>query len=131
MRLCGNALTQLVIPAALDDSASTKAMLVPGGRLYEQRKATLEGLSGIEGVHAVANHAAFYLFPGLDRNVYGFRDGQDFAWQFLQESHILVIPGSGFDWTEDLRFRIVMLPEPEALGDAMEQLRSFLSHHKR
>ena len=37
MRLCGNALTQLVIPAAMADPESTRAMLVPGGRLYEQR----------------------------------------------------------------------------------------------
>ena len=50
MRLCGNALTQLVIPAALVDSESTREMLVPGGRLFEQRKATLEALDKIDGV---------------------------------------------------------------------------------
>ena len=37
MRLCSNALMQLVIPAALADNESTQEMLVPGGRLYEQR----------------------------------------------------------------------------------------------
>lgn len=50
MRLCGNALTQLVIPAALVDSESTREMLVPGGRRFEQRKATLEALDKIDGV---------------------------------------------------------------------------------
>ena len=35
--------------------------------------------------------------------------------KFLHEQHVLVIPGGGFDWHEDLRFRIVMLPEA---GDA-------------
>ena len=131
MRLCGNALTQLVIPAALVDSESTRAMLVPGGRLYEQRKATTDVLDTIEGVTFEMNRAAFYLFPGFDREMYDFKDGHDLAMQFLHEKHVLVIPGSGFDWTEDIRVRIVMLPDADRLARAMEDLKDFLVHHKR
>ena len=131
MRLCGNALTQLVIPAALVDSESTREMIVPGGRLYEQREATCEGLDRIEGVSYVKSRAAFYLFPAVDREMYDFEDASDFAMKFLHEYHVLVIPGTGFDWDEDLRFRIVMLPEPAVLSKAMNDLRHFLSHHKR
>ena len=131
MRLCGNALTQLVIPAALVDAESTRAMLVPGGRLYEQRRATTEALSKIEGVSFEPNRAAFYLFPRIDGQVYDFADGQDFAMQFLHEKHVLVIPGSGFDWTEDIRVRIVMLPKADELTRAMESMGDFLSRHKR
>lgn len=130
MRLCGNALTQLVIPAALVDSESTREMLVPGGRLFEQREATCAGLDKIEGVSYVRNRAAFYLFPGIDRSKFDFEDGQDFAMKFLHEQHVLVIPGSGFDWQEDIRFRIVMLPEPDVLSKAMNDLRYFLSRHR-
>lgn len=131
MRLCGNALTQLVIPAALVDSESTREMLVPGGRLFEQRKATCEGLDQIEGVQYVENKAAFYLFPGLDSEQFDFTDSQDFSMKFLHEYHVLVIPGSGFDWNEDIRFRIVMLPEPDVLSKAMNDLKHFLNHHRR
>ena len=131
MRLCGNALTQLVIPAALVDSESTRAMLRPGGRLYEQRKATCEGLDKIDGVSYVKNKAAFYLFPALDKDKFDFENAQDFAMKFLHEYHVLVIPGNGFDWTEDLRFRIVMLPEPEVLSKAMEDLGLFLDRHRK
>ena len=131
MRLCGNALTQLVIPAALVDSESTREMLVPGGRLFEQRKATCEGLDLIEGVTYVENKAAFYLFPGLIKEQFDFEDAQDFSMKFLHEYHVLVIPGSGFDWHEDIRFRIVMLPEPDVLTKAMNDLRHFLNHHRR
>ena len=131
MRLCGNALTQLVIPAALVDSESTHEMLVPGGRLFEQRKATLEALDKIDGVDYVPNHAAFYLFPRLDKSKFDFEDAHDFAMKFLHEQHVLVIPGDGFDWHEDLRFRIVMLPEPERITKAMEELCDFLDHHRR
>lgn len=131
MRLCGNALTQLVIPAAMADSASTEAMLLPGGRLYEQRAATVAGLSKIPGVHFLSNRACFYIFPGIDTRMYDFASDQDFALRFLHEKKILVIPGRGFDWHEDLRFRIVMLPEPEVLAKAMADLGDFLDGHRR
>ncbi len=131
MRLCGNAVTQLAIPAALSDEESTRAMLVPGGRLYEQRKATIEVLEKIPGVSLVPNKAAFYLFPSLDMRQFDFESDQDFAMQFLHDKHILVIPGRGFDWHEDLRFRIVMLPQPEILHHAMEELADFLEKHRK
>lgn len=131
MRLCGNALTQLVIPAALADRASTASMLVPGGRLYEQRKATVEGLARIPGVSFLPNRACFYIFPGIDTRMYDFQSDQDFALRFLHEKKILVIPGRGFDWHEDLRFRIVMLPEPQVLTRAMADLGGFLDGHRR
>ena len=130
MRLCGNALTQLVIPAALVDSESTREMLVPGGRLFEQRKATLEALDKIDGVDYLPNHAAFYLFPRLDKSKFDFENAHDFAMKFLHEQHVLVIPGDGFDWHEDLRFRIVMLPEPETLTKAMGDMAYFLKQHR-
>lgn len=131
MRLCGNALTQLVIPAALEDSQSTKAMMVPGGRLYDQSKACVEGLKRIPGVSVIPNKAAFYIFPSIDREMYDFQDDQDFAMQFLHEKKVLVIPGRGFDWHEDLRFRIVMLPKPEVISRAMADLGEFLEGHRR
>ena len=43
----------------------------------------------------------------------------------------LVIPGGGFDWNEDIRVRIVMLPEARVLSGAMEMLRDFLRQHRR
>ena len=130
MRLCGNALTQLVIPAALADSKSTREMLIPGGRLFEQRKAVCSGLDKIEGVDYVENKAAFYLFPRIQKECFDFKDAPDFAMQFLHACNILVIPGTGFDWFEDLRVRIVMLPEKEILADAMVQLGQFLNKHR-
>lgn len=130
MRLCGNTLTQLVIPAALQDRDSTRAMMIPGGRLYEQSKATVEGLRKIPGVTLVPNRAAFYLFPGLEAGAFDFESDEDFAMKFLHEKHILVIPGHGFDWFEDLRFRIVMLPEPETLTKAMGDMAYFLKQHR-
>ena len=131
LRLCSNTLTQLCIPAALDDYESTRQMIIPGGRIYEQRKATAEGLEKIEGVTFVKNDASFYIFPGIDREMFDFKDAPDLCMQYLHECKVLVIPGTGFDWYEDIRFRIVMLPYPEEIAKAMADLGDFLKRHKR
>ncbi|MGN1002614.1 MAG: aminotransferase class I/II-fold pyridoxal phosphate-dependent enzyme [Oscillospiraceae bacterium] len=126
MRLCGNALTQLVIPAALADSASTKAMIVPGGRFYEQREATCRALDRIPGISYVKNRAAFYLFPKIDAKRFHIRSDKQFAMDVLHGTHVLFIPGSGFDWAEPDHFRLVMLPEAPVIEKAMDDIGRFL-----
>lgn len=131
MRLCGNALTQLVIPAALNDFESTRAMVVPGGRLYEQREATMRELAEIEGVSCVKNTAAFYVFPRLDIKKFHITDDRKFAYDLLKQKHIFIVPGSGFDWQEPDHFRIVMLPEPERMAQAIRDIGDFLKTYKQ
>lgn len=131
MRLCANALMQLVIPAALEDSMSTKQMMAPGGRLYEQREAVCRELDSIDGLTYVKNKAAFYIFPKLDIKKFNITDDQQFAMDFLHEKHVMIIPGRGFNWKEPDHFRIVMLPEPEIIGKAMRDLGDFLKDYKQ
>lgn len=126
MRLCGNALTQLVIPAALQDQASTDAMLLPGGRLYEQRKAVWDVLQASDGISAIRNDAAFYMFPKIDIKRFHINDDREFGLGLLKEKHILIVPGSGFGYSEPNHFRIVMLPEPAQLKAAMQQIVDYL-----
>lgn len=132
MRLCGNALTQLVIPAALEDNASTQAMLVPGGRLYEQREAVMREIDKIDGLSVVKNHGAFYVFPRLDIEKFNITDDKKFALDLLHEKHIFIVPGSGFDWDEPDHFRIVMLPEPNEMAQAIRDIGDFLTgYHQK
>nr|WP_321402288.1 aminotransferase class I/II-fold pyridoxal phosphate-dependent enzyme [uncultured Desulfobacter sp.] len=131
MRLCGNALTQLVIPAALADDQSTKALIAPGGRIYEQREATIKALDQIEGITYVKNSAAFYLFPKLDAQKFNITDDKKFVLDLLESKHILLVAGSGFDWPDPDHFRIVMLPEPTVLSQAMQQIGDFLSTYRQ
>lgn len=126
LRLCGNALTQLVIPAALSDTESTRAMLVPGGRLYEQRRAAMEILQHSDAVSCVPNSAAFYVFPKIDARRFHIEDDREFALGLLRSKHILIVPGSGFDYPEPDHLRIVMLPRPDELKTAMQQLHEYL-----
>ncbi len=131
MRLCSNALTQLVIPAALDDFESTKAMVSPGGRLYEQREATMRELEKIEGISCVKNKAAFYVFPKLDIKKFNITDDKKFAFDLLHEKHIFIVPGSGFDFPTPDHFRIVMLPEPNELAKAVADIGDFLKDYRQ
>ena len=131
LRLCSNALAQLVIPAALEDAETPAAMVRPGGRYFEQRKATIETLDKIEGISYVKNVAAFYLFPKLDVKKFNITSDKQFARDLLLETGILVVPGSGFDWAEPDHFRIVMLPEANELRAAMERMGNFLDGYKQ
>ena len=131
MRLCSNALAQLVIPAALEDMETPASMVRPGGRIYEQREATVSVLSDVEGLSFVKNNAAFYLFPKLSREKFGIEDDRKFAEDLLRGTRILVVPGSGFDYPEPDHFRIVMLPEAAELRSAMERLAAFLDGYRQ
>lgn len=129
MRLCSNALTQLVIPAALEDSASTIEMMSPGGRLYEQSKATVEAINKCETLECVKNDGAFYIFPKILRKECNIRDDRKFALDLLHEKKILIVPGSGFDYETPDHFRIVMLPQPEILANAVYEIDDFLKNY--
>ncbi len=131
LRLCANALAQLVIPAALEDMETPTSMVHPGGRLYEQRAVTLEVLDGIGGISYVKNRAAFYLFPKLDAGRFHITDDKKFAGDLLHATGILVVPGSGFDWQEPDHFRLVMLPEANQLRTAMTRLGNFLDGYRQ
>lgn len=131
MRLCSNALAQLVIPAALDDMETPNAMVRPGGRLYEQRQATVDVLKDIPGVSFVKNVAAFYMFPKLDIKKFNITSDKVFARDLLRATNILVVPGSGFDWQEPDHLRLVMLPEAPVLRDAMIRMGNFLDGYRQ
>jgi alanine-synthesizing transaminase len=126
MRLCAGALPQLVIPAALDDLASTVKMVSPGGALYERRKATLDALAECDALKVIPNSGALYVFPKIDPK-YNITNDKDFARELLERKHILLVPGSGFNYPTHDHFRIVMLPSPEELSNAVKEIGNVLN----
>lgn len=131
MRLCANALSQIVIPAALQDIKTPSLMVRPGGRIYEQREVTVNELSKIPTLSFVKNKAAFYIFPKLDCKKLNIKDDKKFARDLLHATHILIVPGSGFEWQEPDHFRIVMLPETKILKSAIQSLGEFLDIYRQ
>ncbi len=131
LRLCANALSQIVIPAALEDMATPTSMISPGGRIYEQREVTVTELAKMDAISFVKNKAALYIFPKLDCKKLNITDDKKFARDLLHATNILIVPGSGFEWHEPDHFRIVMLPEKDVLRDAMQRMGEFLDGYRQ
>lgn len=131
MRLCSNVPAQSLIPAALDCKEETEKLLVPGGRIYEQRECIYNAIKDIEGISVVKPTAAFYMFPKIDVKKFGITDDEKFALDFLRDKHILFTHGGGFHWETPDHFRIVYLPECDVLTKAAESLKDFLSYYRQ
>ena len=106
-------------------------MVRPGGRIYEQREATVRELEKIDGLSFVKNDAAFYVFPKLDVKKFNITNDKQFAHDLLDATNILLVPGSGFDWKDPDHFRVVYLPRVEVLEDASVKLRDFLEYYRQ
>lgn len=131
MRLCSNVPAQSVISAALDMEEETKQLLVPGGRVYEQREYIYHALNAIPGISVVKPKAAFYMFPKIDTKRFQIEDDERFVLDFLKEKQILLTHGGGFHWETPDHFRVVYLPEMNQLKTACEKLSDFLSYYKQ
>lgn len=129
MRLCSNVLSQHIIQTALGGEQAIDPMLLPGGRIYEQREFVMRALSEIPGVSAVKPKAAFYVFPKLDQQRFNLYDDEQFVLDFLHEHHILLVHGRGFHWHQPDHFRLIYLPEIDVLENTMDALKQFLSHY--
>lgn len=131
MRLCSNVPAQHIIQTALGGYQSSDELLIPGGRIYEQREYITNRLNSIPGITAVKPKAAFYIFPKLDVKKFNITNDEQFALDFLKQQHVLVVHGSGFNWKQPDHFRIVYLPRMDELKEAMDKLELFLSTYRQ
>ena len=131
MRLCSNVPAQSVVQTALGGYQSSQELLIPGGRVYEQREFIYNALNSIPGVSAVKPKAAFYIFPKLDVERFNITDDEQFAFDFLREQKVLVTHGKAFNWPDPDHFRVVYLPRKEVLEETMNKLELFLSKYRQ
>jgi alanine-synthesizing transaminase len=131
MRLCANVPAQSIIQTALGGTQSADDLLLPGGRIYEQREFIYNALNDIPGISAVKPDAAFYIFPKIDTERFHITDDVQFALDFLKKQHVLIVQGTGFNWPTPDHFRIVYLPCIDDLRTATERLANFLSDYKQ
>lgn len=131
MRLCANVPAQLIIQTALGGVQSADALLLPGGRLYEQRAFITDALNSIPGITAVRPDAAFYIFPKIDTERFGIHDDEQFTLDFLHAQRVLLVPGKGFHMQTPDHFRVVYLPDLATLSTAVEKLEKFLKTYRQ
>ena len=131
MRLCSNVPSQQIIQTALGGYQSVDELLIPGGRIYEQRECIYNALNAIDGVSAVKPKAAFYIFPRIDAKKFGIKSDEQFVLDFLRKKKILLVQGTGFNYPTPDHVRIVYLPDVKELTYAANELEDFLKSYKQ
>ncbi|MFH6663496.1 pyridoxal phosphate-dependent aminotransferase [Streptococcus suis] len=131
MRLCSNVLAQQVVQTSLGGYQSVDELLMPGGRLYEQREFITKAINDIPGLSAVKPKAGLYVFPKIDREMYRVEDDEQFVLDFLKQEKVLLVHGRGFNWKDPDHFRIVYLPRVDELAEIQEKMTRFLRQYRR
>ena len=129
MRLCANVPAQHAIQTALGGRQSIRDLVLPGGRLLEQRDAAVSALRAIPGVSCVEPRGALYVFPRLDPERYPIVDDQRFVLDLLRDQHVLMVQGTGFNWPDPDHLRIVTLPHADVLTEGIGRLAKFLDSY--
>lgn len=131
MRLCANVPSQHAIQTALGGYQSINELIIPEGRLYEQRNLAWKMLNEIPGVSCVKPKGALYLFPKLDPTVYPIKNDEKMALDLLKQQKVLIVQGSGFNMPDTQHFRIVFLPRIDELEDAISRIATFLRTYQQ
>ena len=131
MRLCANVPGQWAIQTALGGYQSINDLVGEGGRLRKQRDMAYELITAIPGVTCVKPQAALYLFPRLDPKVYPIEDDQQFFLEMLQDTKVMLVQGTGFNWPHPDHFRVVFLPHEDELREAITRMAKFLENYRK
>jgi alanine-synthesizing transaminase len=127
MRLCANVPAQFAVQTALGGYQSINELILPGGRLREQRDLAWNLITSIPGISCVKPRGAIYMFPKLDPQMYPIKDDARFVLDLLEKEKILLVQGSAFNITDSQHFRIVFLPNADVLTQAIGKIERFLS----
>jgi alanine-synthesizing transaminase len=131
MRMCPNVPAQHAIQTALGGKQSITALLQPGGRLWDQRDFAWQQLTGIPGVDCVRPAGALYVFPRLDPDTYKISDDQQLVIDLLEQQHLLLSHGTGFNLDSPDHLRLVFLAGVDVLADAIGRLAEFLAGYQQ
>jgi alanine-synthesizing transaminase len=131
MRLCPNMPSQFGIQTALGGYQSIKDLILPKGRLREQRDMGIQMINEIPGLSVVMPRGALYCFPKVDVQRFNITDDEQFILDFLHDQHVLLVHGTGFNWKEPDHFRIVFLPDKDTLAVAIKRLGNFLADYRQ
>ena len=131
MRLCPNVPGQYAVQTALGGYQSIDALVGEGGRLRRQRDLAYELITAIPGVSCVKPVAALYMFARLDPAIYPIADDREFFLDLLNETRVMLVQGTGFNWAAPDHFRIVFLPHEDDLREAIARIARFLANYRQ
>ena len=126
LRLCSNVPGQWAVQTALGGYQSIRKLCAPGGRLYQSRKAILEGVAASRFLSVVEPRGSMYGFIGVDTQQLPGFDDEEFAMELLEQQHVLVAPGSSFNTPYRDHFRITTLPDEDRIGEVFVRMERVL-----
>ena len=129
MRLCANVPGQFAVQTALGGYQSINELVLPGGRLKEQRDRAWELMTAVPGVSCVKPKGAIYMFPRLDPQHFNISSDMKLILEILEKEKILLVQGSAFNITDQNHFRLVFLPALDVLEKAVTSIGDFLSRY--
>lgn len=131
MRLCANVPAMYAVQTALGGYQSINELIIPGGRLRDQRDVAVAALNDIPGISVVKPQGAMYLFPKIDLNMHKIHDDQQMVLDFLIQQKVLLVQGSAFNWPNPDHFRIVFLPREDDLQKAIHRFGDFIQGYRQ
>ena len=131
MRLCANVPAQFAVQTALGGYQSINDLVLPGGRLKQQRDIAWELLTQIPGVSCVKPRGAIYMFPKLDPSIYKIDDDVALIMDILEHEQILLVQGSAFNIEDTQHMRLVFLPRVDELEPAVAGIARVLEKYRQ
>jgi aspartate/methionine/tyrosine aminotransferase len=123
-RLCANTVGQYGLLAALEGPQDHVKQMCE--RLRPRRDLAAKMINGMEGLSVTLPMGAFYMFPRIDGSLAS--DDMQFVLDVLQNCHVLLVHGSGFnaEYGKD-HFRLVFLAPEEMLGEALSRIERYVA----
>jgi alanine-synthesizing transaminase len=114
------------VQTALGGYQSINDLVREGGRLYESRQAVIEACEASRYLELIRPSGAMYAFPhvAVDR-IPGF-DDRKFALELLEHKHVLIAPGSSFNFPRANHFRVTTLPDRPVIEDVFGRIEDVL-----
>lgn len=131
MRLCANVPSQYAIQTALGGFQSINELTANNGRLNQQRLITHELINQIPGLSTTKPKGALYNFIKVDTQRFNITNDEQLVLDLLNQQHILLVHGTGFNWPKPDHFRLVYLPHTEILKQAIFRMSEFFANYRQ
>jgi aspartate/methionine/tyrosine aminotransferase len=123
-RLCSPTPAQYAVAPALEGSREFQRVFLR--EIKSRRDLCVARIQSMDGLSCEIPAAAFYLMIKAER--LGGRTDEQFVLDLLNETGVLVVPGSGFGIApEQGYFRMVYLADESTLGDVFNHIDRFLA----
>ena len=124
LRISANNPCQMAVIEAL--KGPKDHLEVMNNKLRARRDYTVKRINAIPGLSTASPKGAFYIFPKIESK--HWTNDQDFVLDVLNNCHVLLVPGHGFDETYgSMHFRAVFLPPVETLAKAFDSIEDYMN----